>query len=253
MTSLLRTNTAFFRLAALSLALAGSGCGGLNLQVDEVIDAVEALDRVSDQNNLVQDGTSNTIVVGERPTGNASGGPAARPGGGGTSEPVGGSQAGGDGQPRPVDTSSPAPPTSPAPAAQPPADQSAAIVAQLTQALGDTFLTFGDSSFFSSGSITESSELQLCAFGRFGMRVTTITSTSLDTFSSEDTRFGAWSVRALDGGFVLELNVDDASDPADVGIRQLVLTVNDDGTALFLDGARADVSDASADCEAARQ
>lgn len=195
----------------------------------------------------IQDGTSNTIGVGERPP----------PGPGAPADaPVDGARRPADGAARPSDdddrpTDDAARPSDGA--AQPTVgDDAAATVAEFTRALGDKFLTFGSSSFFSSGSITANNELALCAFGRFGMRVTRITSTSLNTFSSESALIGTWEVKAVGGQFVLELTVDNASDPNDIGIQQLVLTVDSNGN-LFIDDARADVADATADCAAAQQ
>lgn len=201
----------------------------------------------------VPDGTSNTIGVGERPP-PAPSAPADAPAGGGRPNRGGGRPSDGasrpsDGADQPVDGGG-RPRDS---ADQPPVgDDAAATIAEITRALGDKFLTFGSSSFFSSGSITSNNELALCAFGRFGMRVTRITSTSLNTFSSESALIGTWAVRVVGGQFVLELNVDNASDPNDIGVQQLVLTVDSNGN-LLIDNARADVADATADCAAAQQ
>ena len=160
------------------------------------------------------------------------------------------SSAGGEDQSdseQPADTPV-APPADDAGAA---ADDTADAVAQLTEQFGDKLFEFGSSQFFSSGSITSSVELELCAFGRFGMRVTRITSTSLNTFSSEDTLLGAWSIAIRDGGPVIVLNTDQASDEGDIGVRELPLAVDDAG-ALLIDGEPASVSDAAADCAAAQ-
>lgn len=135
---------------------------------------------------------------------------------------------------------------------QPPGGGAADAIAEFTRELGDKFITFGSSSFFSSGSITESVQLQTCAFGRFGMLVTRVTSTSFDTFSSEETLLGTWSVKAVGGGFVLELDVDRATDTNDIGVQQRVLTVDSNGN-LFVDDARAEMADAAADCAAAQR
>ncbi|MDX2200504.1 MAG: hypothetical protein SF069_16235 [Phycisphaerae bacterium] len=164
-------------------------------------------DEAGGQVGGIQDGTSNTIGIGEQPSG-------------GGAPPVGGGPA--------------------------------EALADLTRELGDKFITFGSSSFFSSGSITESVQLQTCAFGRFGMLVTRVTSTSFDTFSSEETLLGTWTVKAVRGGFVLELNVDQATDTNDIGVQQRVLTVDSNGN-LFLDDERAEVADAAADCAAAQR
>lgn len=121
----------------------------------------------------------------------------------------------------------------------------------VTAAFADKFFTFGSSSFFSGGSITDSDELQLCAFGRFGMRITRITSTSFDTFSSEDVLVGNWSIVIEGGAAVLVLDVDNAGDPADIGTRQIAVTFDAGGNAFF-DGARSEAVDAAADCASAQ-
>lgn len=132
-----------------------------------------------------------------------------------------------------------------------PQGDDAAPADAVTAALADRFFTFGSSSFFSSGSITDSDELQLCAFGRFGMRITRITSTSFDTFSSEDLLVGNWSIVIDGGAAVLVLDVDNASDPADIGTRQIAVAFDAAGNAIF-DGAKSEAVDAAADCASAQ-
>lgn len=131
-------------------------------------------------------------------------------------------------------------------------DDAAATIAEFTNGLGDKIMTFGSSSFFSSGSITDSVQLQTCAFGRFGMQITRVTSTSFNTFSSEEAFIGTWSVKAVSDGFVLELVVEQATNASDVGVQQRVLTVDSNGN-LLIDNARAEIADAAADCAAAQQ
>ncbi len=168
----------------------------------------------------VQDGTSNTITRDE-----ISNEPAPV-----TRDP--GPQAGG-GEPSP----SPAPSTD----------------AQMVAALSDTFVEFGASSIFSSGSITESVLIQLCGFGRFGMRVTRITSSTFGDLSSEDFMVGTWTVeRGQRASSVLVLSVEQASDPNDVGERRLVLAPSASG-GLLVDGEQATISSAAAECATARQ
>jgi hypothetical protein len=167
----------------------------------------------------VQDGTSNTIIRDE-----ISGEPAPV-----TPDP--GQQAGGEPSP------SPAPSTD----------------AQLVAALSDTFVEFGTSSIFSSGSITESVLIQLCGFGRFGMRVTRITSSTFGDLSSEEFLVGTWTVeRGQRASSVLVLSVEQASDPNDVGERRLVLAPSASG-GLLVDGAQATISSAAAECATAQQ
>ena len=221
------------RIACATLLGLGSfGCidGGVDVVIDAgAPDANEAgapaggqpRDNAPGGVDDIQDGTRNTIQIDETP-------PA-------EDAPPGGNQ----------------PPRGDAGAPTPAADDSAAI-ADLTRTLGDKFLTFGDSSFFSSGSITDNNELQLCAFGRFGMRVTRVTSTSFDTFSSEETFIGVWSVKEAGGQFVLELVVEDATDPNNVGVQQRRLTIDAAGN-LFIDGVRTEAVDAAADCAAAER
>lgn len=163
----------------------------------------------------IADGTSNTILIGEEPD---------------TQTPA-----------------DPAPPTGAPPA--PPVDN---LAAQFQAALGDRFLEFGEASFFSSGSITANHELVLCAFGRFGMRITQVTSTDLGSTSSERSLTGTWSVQSQGQRLLLVLNVEEASDPDDVGTQAFELAADADNH-LFVDGAAANVADATTDCRAAQQ
>lgn len=168
----------------------------------------------------IQDGTSNTIIRDE-----ISGDPAP------VTRDSGGRPAGGE------------PSSSPAPATD----------AQMVGVLSDTFVEFGSSSIFDSGSITESVLLQLCGFGRFGMRVTRITSSTFGDLSSEEFLVGTWTVeQGQRAGSVLVLNVEQASDPNDVGERRLSLAPSASG-GLLVDGEQATVSSAAAECAAARQ
>lgn len=130
-------------------------------------------------------------------------------------------------------------------------NEGAATIDAVTTAIADRLFTFGHSSFFSSGSITENNDLELCGFGRFGLRITRITSTSFDTFSSENILVGTWSIEAAGSDLTLVLVVDDASDPADIGTRRIALSSDANGDILF-DGERADIADATADCAAAQ-
>lgn len=187
MTTLLTLRAAALRFRNWSLAacLLAAGCGSV-----EVTGPNGGGDAAS--TTEIQDGTSNTIAVGETPAG------------AGRSE-------------RDAQT-----------------------------ALADKFFEFGASRFFSGGSITDNNELELCGVGQFGLRITRITSTSLDTFSSESTLFGRWSVTTQNGGLVLVLDVTQASDANDVGQRRLAVRVN--GGQFAFDGAAATVSSAAADC-----
>lgn len=194
----------------------------------------------------IQDGSSNTIAIGEqRP---AAGDGAAR----GVTPPDDGlptSDAEGD---RGGDVAPPDDPTSaPAPATPPSQNANDALIADLTAQLGDKLMEFGSSSFFSSGSITESVLLETCGFGGFAMRITRITTTSIGDLSSENFFEGTWSVALVQGQPAIVLNVERASDPADVGTRQVAISAGSNGE-LFLDGNPAGVSDAAADCAAAQ-
>ena len=77
--------------------------------------------------------------------------------------------------------------------------------ADVTAALGDKILTISSDSFFSSGSIVTTQEMSLCASGSLHLLVTTITSSSVGTFSSEDSFDGTWSVSRVNGVQTLEL------------------------------------------------
>lgn len=84
---------------------------------------------------------------------------------------------------------------------QNPGDDAAGV----TAALGDKTLTISSDSFFSSGTIVETQEIGLCASGSLRLLVTTITSSSVGTFSSEANFDGTWSVTRANGVQILEL------------------------------------------------
>lgn len=190
---------------------------------------------------VIADGSSNTIFVGEDTARRGE-----RPE---TSAPA----PSGDGSVREVDPDGGDGVVSPERPADPPVDPPTDnLVGQLTAQLSDRFFEFGTSSFFDSGSITENTELQTCGFGRFGMRVTRITSSTVGDLSSESTLIGTWSVALNGADPVLVLNVESASDPADVGTRQIAVAVDPNTGEIFFDGNRASVTDASADCAAAQ-
>jgi hypothetical protein len=118
-------------------------------------------------------------------------------------------------------------------------------VQALTAALGNKLVTLDSNRFFSSGSITETRKLQLCGSGSASLVDTTITTTTGldidDTFDDTQTFAGTWRVQLVGGSAVLEL---DLGEPQP---RQLAITRDGQG-ALFLDGARAEVDDAAAEC-----
>ncbi len=240
-------------LAASSTACIDADLG--NELVSELIDSVQAA-REEQGDNLggddagdaagrpapgqgIQDGSSNTIAIGEQtPSGDGAVRDVPADGGIPASDPAG------EVAPPDDPTSAPAPVT-------PVENADEALIADLTAQLGDKLMEFGSSSFFSSGSITESVLLETCAFGGFAMRVTRITATSIGDLSSEDFFEGTWSVALVDGQPVIVLNVERASDPADVGTRRVTISAGPNGE-LFLDGNPASVSDATADCAAAQ-
>ncbi|QOJ15713.1 MAG: hypothetical protein HRU75_14145 [Planctomycetia bacterium] len=131
--------------------------------------------------------------------------------------------------------------------APPPASSEAADEAALESQFANNRFEFGSSSFFSGGSITDNSDLVLCNGRRFGLLVTRITSTQFSTFSSESRLAGEWSIDVTPQGTDLVLNVQSASDPADVGLRRLPLTASN--TTLFISGNAASISDATAACQ----
>jgi hypothetical protein len=120
-------------------------------------------------------------------------------------------------------------------------------VQTLTAALGNKLVTVETSRLFSGGSITESRKMRLCSSGSVALDDTTITSTiGLDTdntFDDTKTLSGTWKVRLVNGAPVLELSLGEPT-PTDLAITQ------DAQGGLFLDGTRADVADASAECGA---
>lgn len=246
--ALLARSACTVRLAMFLGALAAAGCT-IEAAIDDLAvtqgDVAAAADsnrgapRGASGNATITDGASNTINVGENPPPADNLGSPRPP-----APPPPGSPP-----PTPDAGSSPAPPAA---GASPDAAQQAQERAEITALLGDKQFEFGDSSFFSSGSITENNVLVLCAFGRFGMQVTRITTTSFGgDLSSETTLFGTWTVEFADRAPLLVLNVDDAADPADRGPRRISLASNAAGN-LLLDSAVASIRDAAATCAAAQ-
>lgn len=182
----------------------------------------------------IRDGSSNTISVGEDP---------AAPG---TSDPR-------PAEPAPPEPAPPEPAPSEPPAAEPGSGLTPEVLAEITAQLGDKFFTFASSSGNSDNNafLTGTNELALCAFGRFGRRETTIFSSGGTTFDSTTDSIGTWSVIAVDGQPVLELRVESSGD-ANAPSRVLLPIAADANGTLFLDGQRATVSDAAADCAAAQ-
>jgi hypothetical protein len=117
------------------------------------------------------------------------------------------------------------------------------LAATVTAALADKLVSHGTDQFFSSGSIVETDDMTLCGSGSVHLIVTTITTTTLDDFSSTDTFDGTWTVSVAGGVATLELNVGEAQP------RRFAVAVDAAGN-VVIDGRTADVSDASVPCGA---
>jgi len=119
-------------------------------------------------------------------------------------------------------------------------------VQAITELLGNKLVTTESSDFFSSSSITKTEEMRLCSSGSVVLVVTTVTSTTglgdiSSTFDDTKTFDGTWRVRFVGDAPVLELELGEPE------ARQLAITQDDQGR-LFLDGARAELEDASQVC-----
>lgn len=235
------------RMLAIIGLTASAGCLSATIDadfsgVDPSIPVADLRIRGNDQTGI-QDGTSNTIAIGEATPGDSRIGRLPR------------IDAAGDGSSGDQPVPSDAAPGEPA--AGDTADQDAAVNPDaanrraLLSALEDRLLTFGDSSFFSGGSITDSNELQLCAFGKFAMRVTRVTSTSLDTFSSESLLIGSWSIETVGDAALIVLNVESASSADDLGLRRLPVAIDPISQRIIVNGAPAESFDVAADCATA--
>ena len=115
------------------------------------------------------------------------------------------------------------------------------VVTRIENALANKLVSTGSSQFFSSGSITETDDMTLCGSHQVHLVVTTITSTSLNTFDSTETFDGTWSVQVDAGAATLELAVGEPQP------RRFAVAVDAAGT-VFIDGNEATVSDASGAC-----
>lgn len=212
-------------------ALGGAiGCGGLKLgDLGAIIsaDPNSILDPNEPQGRLpgdgrprtpdITDGTDNTIIVGE-------------------DDPTG--------------TPAPRTPTTPT---TPPAQGGRVDLDGIRAALEDrvhtsnSFEANSDSDIFLNGE----TNLQLCAFGRFGMREFSIFSTEFGSFESEDFSNGTWTLVAENGRAVLTLTIEQSTNERAPASRSFIAQV-DAGGRVLLNGNVAQSTDAAADCAAAR-
>jgi len=115
------------------------------------------------------------------------------------------------------------------------------LAADVTAALANKLVSHGSDRFFSSGSIVETDDMTLCGSGSVHLVVTTITTTTLDDFSSTDTFDGTWTVTVASGAATLELNVGEPQP------RRFAVAIDATGN-VVIDGRTADLSDASGAC-----
>lgn len=221
-------------VVVLASALMSVGCGGTAEDVGSLIDSINSIADATAA--AIQDGSSNTIQFGEQPVGGANQPPS------GVADDQTSAPALVDGTPS-------------AGAAAPPSTPSATpvISQEAVDALGDKFFSFGSSSGNSDNNafVTGTTELQLCRFGKFGMRETTIFSSSIGTFDSTSNSLGSWTVLQQRGRLVLRLTIEQTNDSNPVAEQNFELVFNNGGVSF--DGSQADVSDATAECAAAEQ
>jgi len=129
------------------------------------------------------------------------------------------------------------------------------IIARLTAALNDKFFEFGSASGNGDRDafVTGFTKLQLCAFGRFGMKKTTSFSSDVGGQFSEDFYLGTWSVKVREGLAFIDLVIESTNDDTAPPVMSLSVDIDlADGT-VIIDSDRARASDAAADCAAAQQ
>jgi hypothetical protein len=123
----------------------------------------------------------------------------------------------------------------------------------VTQALGDKNFEFGDATSNSDRNafLTGTTDLALCAFGRFGRIHTLIFSSEVGDSTTEDRSGGTWRIVDVQGSPVLELHVENSTERNFKTIEQLTLTTDASGN-LLINRQRATISDAAGDCAAAQ-
>jgi hypothetical protein len=123
--------------------------------------------------------------------------------------------------------------------------QDGELAGRIERAIANTLLSVGSTEFFSSGTITETNDMTLCASHQLTLVVTTVTSTSIgdisNTFDSTETFDGTWSIEVDGGAATLALAVGEPQP------RRFAIEVDAAGT-VFLDGREAAVGDASGAC-----
>lgn len=234
-----RTMLGFIGLSAGLLSVAGCPTGGDGLPADAPARGGGV--------GRITDGSSNTILIGENEGGARGGGR----GDGSVRQISDGSSNTVDiGLPPDDPTSAPAPSDDSSGGA---ADNSAALAA-IRAALADQLFHFASSSGNSDNNafVTGVTDLQLCDFGRFGMREFTSFASSVGDFSSEHFLSGTWAVQESGGSVFVVLTVEQSTRQNEDAQRALLLQQDRAGTFLF-DGAAADSENVAADCAAAAQ
>lgn len=190
----------------------------------------------------INDGSSNTILIGED-GGRTLGDGSVRSIGNGAS---GSDGSGAGGLPADDPTSAPSPSTVPA-------DNSAALAA-IRAEIADSLFHFASSSGNSGNDafVTGVTDLQLCGFGRFGMREFTSFASSVGDFSSEHFLVGTWTLQESRGNIFVVLTIEQSTRENEDATRALLLQRDGAGNFAF-DGALAERENAAADCAAAQQ
>jgi hypothetical protein len=121
------------------------------------------------------------------------------------------------------------------------------------QRLGDRIFQFGSSRGNSDRNafMTGINQLQLCAFGRFGLKEIVSFSSSMGDTTTEHVHDGTWSLSSDRGQVVLDLKVERSTADEPPRGMQFVVTVS--GERVSFDGHAAEESDVTADCEVARR
>lgn len=214
-------------IAGMILSLALFGCGDVSVDVGDVADGL--LDDPSIvQDAGIRDGSSNTLLIGEQPNG------------GNVTPAADLSPAGGDGLSSPERQD------------------------DVQQQVPDIdFKPLLDNRLFEFGSAIGNSNrdsfstavttLELCAFGRFGMKELTSFTSSVGDFSSEELSNGTWRVTQIQGVDVIELTIESSTDSNAPAQKVFAVELDPQSGELRINrNSLITNEDSTADCEASQ-